>query len=88
MGERMMLVKQDCHVYRAMLFGFHRHDEAMHTRHGLWSRELRILVAPPTEWAMRITMIESDVYYRDQYPTMQHGTHDLAAHAQAGLTTA
>ena len=46
---------------------------------------MRVLVAPQSEWAMRVMVIETDPAYAPIRPTMQRTAPRLAEHARAGL---
>jgi hypothetical protein len=80
----MIIVKHELKVSRAIWYGLLRNQRDLRLQTGQGGA-LRVLVAPESEWAMRVMAIETASHVPFQYPTMQRSIHDLANHARAGL---
>ena len=78
------MVKQELKVSRALWEGLLRHQRDIATKTGKRGA-LRVLVAPESEWAMRVMVIETDPQYARIWPTKQRTARRLAEHARAGL---
>lgn len=80
----IFMVKQELRVSRHLWDGLLRHQRDVATQTGKRG-VLRVLVAPESEWAMRVMAIETDPQYARIWPTMQRTAHRVAEHARACL---